>query len=608
MGTAASIEKPQVYSYQLVERLAIQNHFRNDIEAYQIAMEDSIRRNALDILEILLQAGNARSIYPLHMSASLGVLETMELIVSAGFSCSSKNKEELTPLHCSAMNTSVESAMCAMFLGIRDPNSMNIRDAKGSLPIHIAIERNNLHVVKALIELGTKLTTTNGSGLTPKILAKQLKRLDIESYLIDAEKPKLSQKTKSKRGQPKEAPVDMERIMKVWEKFFENAMSRFDTNVNGNNEYYGATEAEIVDDDDDDCFRGSASDYIVRAQSSRQKGITRSNSSSSSSSSSSGRVSSSKAVHGSTVSTLSYVKAASAATKTSSSAAVATISYDKNWNSISTSNERNSISSQNTTSIRTNGKVGVSTIGDKFSHFRDYFTAKDEINAWFEWILCYGGMNDESYERNGSSSSNSNSSGEYFVVHRYGYESCRWLAPHLEAMGRSSLLSTCIDNNDSSCTSTESALGWPYSTLEAIQQGYMIYFEESENICKWIRLQCGTVENFLPLGSDEEGCYDVGCIPHHVGNGNSNAKVNAKDVGLWVGCPQECSTQWVIVLVATPPTTSTTAATATANINDSDYYDHRNRRRKQKQVEEVCSLIGLWTDNNAELVYYILYA
>jgi hypothetical protein len=225
MGTAASVEKKDgLYSFSLVERLCRENYFRNNGDAYKTALEDSIRNNTLDVLEVLIAAENATKMYPLHMSTLYGVLEPLELLVSAGFKCSLKNREELTALHCAATSSTTGSALCAMFIGLRDPNSLHIRDAKGSLPIHIAVERNNFQVMKALIEAGTKLNSTNAKGLDVRALAKQLNRNDMLEYIAETES---SKKRGKKRGQAATAePVNMERVMKVWEKFFENAMAR----------------------------------------------------------------------------------------------------------------------------------------------------------------------------------------------------------------------------------------------------------------------------------------------------------------------------------------------------------------------------------------------
>jgi hypothetical protein len=592
MDTTASVEKKDgLYSFSLVERLCRENYFRNNGDAYKTALEDSIRNNTLDVLEVLIAAENATKMYPLHMSTLYGVLEPLELLVSAGFKCSLKNREELTALHCAATSSTTGSALCAMFIGLRDPNSLHIRDAKGSLPIHIAVERNNFQVMKALIEAGTKLNSTNAKGLDVRALAKQLNRNDMLEYIAETES---SKKRGKKRGQAATAePVNMERVMKVWEKFFENAMAR---NGLTNDAAYGDEE----EDEDIEVEEGGfLTDYVVSARHASARTTPRQNAVSSTRNQLSRNDSNGTASSGG----VAYGYRANTSTNSSPYQSSASSAFGSRMNTPNASSPHQSYSSpaygsrmntpNNTSPFESYGGSAYASYSNNFSPYQrrstrkssakpysiadmksdpymdivDYFTGYELVREWFSWILCYG--------TNGSEVSN------YFVVHRYGYEPSRWLSDHLAMCERSGLLEyvqSAEENHE---------LGWPKYVHEAIQQGYILFFEDTENVCKWMRIQTGEVETYLPLGEDSIACDELGFV--YCSDSNQRS--------LWVSCPQDCTITWILVFVGNQSDnfgrfsrqcSEGSSPDESKHEGDNDYYDlAANRKKVRSQIYDV---------------------
>jgi hypothetical protein len=94
---------------------------------------------------------------------------------------------------------------------------VNTRDIEGSSPLHIAAQCGNEPVIRALIAArGVKLNHPNGSGKTAKEIAMSNRHVNIADAIDNASG------SSSRGSRTKE--VDKERIMQVWERFFENAL------------------------------------------------------------------------------------------------------------------------------------------------------------------------------------------------------------------------------------------------------------------------------------------------------------------------------------------------------------------------------------------------
>ena len=108
------------HDFTTVESLARKGYFHQHHDEYCRALEDAIRRNELDALEVLIPAGNTKLALPLHMAASAGSVEACELLLSAGFSWLASDTHGRTPLHVCAMNQSgsADASVCVTLLGL----------------------------------------------------------------------------------------------------------------------------------------------------------------------------------------------------------------------------------------------------------------------------------------------------------------------------------------------------------------------------------------------------------------------------------------------------------------------------------------------------------
>ena len=68
-GAAAS---SRGHDFATVESLARKGYFNQHHDEYCRALQQAIRMNELDVLEVLIPAGNTKLALPLHMAASAG--------------------------------------------------------------------------------------------------------------------------------------------------------------------------------------------------------------------------------------------------------------------------------------------------------------------------------------------------------------------------------------------------------------------------------------------------------------------------------------------------------------------------------------------------------
>ena len=283
MGNGAPVASQAVlnreYDFTTVERLGRKGFFMSNYDQYKRAIEESIRTNELDVLEILIPAGNSKMALPLHIAASMGNIEACELLLSAGFGFLTSDNDGRTPLHlCAAHGTgSVDAAVCITLLGLQGNNAANIRDRQGCTPLHLAISSNNVDAVRWLLDIkGINVKLANGDGLTARDLARKkgykqiLELLDVKEGFLRAESSTVmtSINAKSKANPGYTEAVDQERIMRVWEAFFENAYKHMEAESsavgglmvdegglrhvqkNVKSQYYSSFDAGDSDDDD----------------------------------------------------------------------------------------------------------------------------------------------------------------------------------------------------------------------------------------------------------------------------------------------------------------------------------------------------------------------
>jgi hypothetical protein len=95
MGHGVSIPTHPSLKYQKkfleVEKKCSNGYYRSDLLEYRSAVSSAIEAEALDFLEVLLVGGPARTIFPLHIAASSGILSHQHKL---------ELTYDLTPKHC----------------------------------------------------------------------------------------------------------------------------------------------------------------------------------------------------------------------------------------------------------------------------------------------------------------------------------------------------------------------------------------------------------------------------------------------------------------------------------------------------------------------------
>jgi hypothetical protein len=198
-------------SFDAIEKKCFSGYFKDvdKFKDYVKAFEHACKLNSLDIIEVLLKAGDIRSINPFHIASTNGNLEVVEILYSAGLYLFNQDHNGCSPLHLCVMKPFIESSLCATFLCIVGGSKLlKLQDKNGNTALHYCIIYNNIPAYKILISYSNKDINSmrNKNGKTVEDLA-------IESGQVQF------------YGKKKKKDIPMDQIIKVWERFFENAMN-----------------------------------------------------------------------------------------------------------------------------------------------------------------------------------------------------------------------------------------------------------------------------------------------------------------------------------------------------------------------------------------------
>jgi hypothetical protein len=219
VGIEANVKGNPNKRYEKLEKICRAGHFHQEHGLFVEALEEATRLDSLDCLELLLVSGNTRKAQPLHLACAAAKLESVELMLSAGFSGDLVNREGRTPLHMCCITINPEAGLCGSLLGLRFPKSIKTYDYMGQTPIHFAASVDNVYVVKALVQIDERLIKLpDQSGKTAYQVAKLKHNSKCVDFLEFSAKNLSTQKKNTSS-----TSVDQNRIMEVWERFFENA-------------------------------------------------------------------------------------------------------------------------------------------------------------------------------------------------------------------------------------------------------------------------------------------------------------------------------------------------------------------------------------------------
>lgn len=449
------------YNLAAVEKLCRNGYFQQNFSSLLQAVKLSIEKDALDVLEVLLTLDDVRKTKPLHFASLVGKLESVELLVSAGYACNISDEDGRTPLHLSCSNPSAESGLCTTFLSIRFKNAITAIDNHGNTPLHSAVSNRNIHSVKALLDTvydpSLILKNKDRSGRTAKDLASNLDYTDIWKLLSDREKN--SNQNISSRSSAYSIPtkdqsknVDQERIMQIWEKFFENAFKRF-----------------LIEDDDENDNNGHLVAGASSAGNSRNNLVRNSNRESMNAS----RIADDKRHSRST-----GKKNDKKEKPYHSHEASSYWDEDENEDLLySDYKKKTSKHNPSDRSVRVNSTQKSLPHGSPSSRRPPHTPAFDyhtSLLSWFDWVVAYDG--------------NYPDGTGYYVIHRHTKET-RWLQDHLQ-LSRPQLLhwQGYVGQVDSSTQML------PRSLMEAVAGTWLPYYDRPTDQCCWISLSSADLQ------------------------------------------------------------------------------------------------------------------
>lgn len=116
----------------------------------------------------------------LHLAARRGTPECVAYLLATGMKNDEKDVFGRTPFHVAAFYGREDAIL--QLLAEYGAN-INNTDRHGNTPLHSAVRKGHLHVVKALIEMGARIDVKNESYMTPYRVAITEGKHDIETYI-----------------------------------------------------------------------------------------------------------------------------------------------------------------------------------------------------------------------------------------------------------------------------------------------------------------------------------------------------------------------------------------------------------------------------------------
>ncbi len=503
MGNGAALQAEQAIAsrthFDDIETICQSGYFRekDNFPDYKKAVYSAVRHDNLDVLEILISAGNMKKLKPLHVAASMAKLDALEQFLSAGFETTSTDKEGRNPLHMCCYHESHESSLCASFLVLQNKQLSRMPDNTGLMPLHLAVSNRNSQVVKALINNGCDKGIQDRKGRTPLKCAQELGYREMVMMLADY--GEISDRDVQPSAFNHSSEVDQERIMKIWETFFENAFKRFDDP----NYIMPAAPAAAA------TRRGGMSkEEKVKAQRKKayddQRLMFFDERGSGVGGGSGARVAS---------------KSKYPADTTSSKVTASFTAAEKNSGSYYKKQAYSEAGSETVLAP----KVPI-------------LSKRECLLAWFSWIVFWD--EEELALALGNSSTDDNC---YYVMHRDTGET-RWLASHVELMAEEGVIESSYAGYTAEDIAFVATQPLPTKLYDAMEEYWLTYYDPYSNTCSWMNLPTKSLENYLPLGMGETA--------------KKLAKMKSalnltpfESDTAWVGADQYVAQSWVVVII-----------------------------------------------------------
>ncbi|WP_265036256.1 ankyrin repeat domain-containing protein [Wolbachia endosymbiont (group A) of Anomoia purmunda] len=148
------------------------------------AVEDiinKVKQNYSNKLKEVINAKDEDRGVPLHNAALSGDERIVKLLREKGADVNIRDKGKFTPLHLEALNGHIGVVSELLKKG---EIGVNAQTTKGNTPLHLAAEKANLEVVKALIARNAKVDVKNEEGKVVSDLAHEKNHLEVENYII----------------------------------------------------------------------------------------------------------------------------------------------------------------------------------------------------------------------------------------------------------------------------------------------------------------------------------------------------------------------------------------------------------------------------------------
>jgi hypothetical protein len=226
MGNGASIRYDYAGNVTLndakladeVEYRCKSGYYNTSANSYADDFTNAVEAGRLDIVEILVQNKHINDIHPFHITCKFADVEIIEILVSAGCDPARRDAQGRTALHMTALSSHTSSYLCGDYLCLEYPELIDVKDKHGQTALHLAVLHHRRDLIRVLLEHKPSVKIKNNDGYTALDLARHLNNIEVLEIL----QPK-AKTISSSLNHNKDNALDIEKIMLVWDKFFENA-------------------------------------------------------------------------------------------------------------------------------------------------------------------------------------------------------------------------------------------------------------------------------------------------------------------------------------------------------------------------------------------------
>ncbi|KAL9969342.1 hypothetical protein ACROYT_G021546 [Oculina patagonica] len=187
MHLAATHEDTEILNILLEDSFLVNQRDINERLPLHIAAENGSLECVASLLrcKTLLTFANDRDkegMSPLHLAASNKHVETCRLLMNKGSDVTSLNNRQRPPLHLAVQAGSLETVR--LLLGPMLPSTLEVKDAEGNTPLHVACMYNRLEILRFFLDQGADVTARNNENMTCLDVAIDWGSVDVAKTLV----------------------------------------------------------------------------------------------------------------------------------------------------------------------------------------------------------------------------------------------------------------------------------------------------------------------------------------------------------------------------------------------------------------------------------------